>query len=346
MCQSQAEGGKRCAKGNRIVSNWPHIVDINESTHEITLTAESFSSRPELALHAAVLSARTGFPLSQETIDAANKVASEFHKIPKKKIWEQWNYLLLAEKPSAGLDAIHKMGWENNFPELAAIRGVPQSPIWHPEGPVEIHTAQAADIAARRAKEEGIGEDETRVAVMGAICHDFGKAVCTQIDDDGKISSSGHDDEGYPISKSFLERIGASKSVTQQVPLIVREHMCHANQPTYKNTRKLIARLDNNGKGTTLEAWARVAEADRAGRGSAGDSGVSKKWLELKNVVDTYKETQFKRLVSGETLRNNGCTDFDTFGAIIREATKMQQNGVIKNEEEALQWLRKNNHIS
>lgn len=343
MCQSKENGGKRCNGNNPYASNWPAVVDVDSTRKEIVIKADSFESHPALSLHAAVLSARTGFPLSQETIQAARKVAGKYDAIPKKQIWEQWDSLLLAEKPSAGLEAIHAMGWEENFPELAAIRGVPQSPIWHPEGSVEIHTAQAADVAAERAREEGLGKLDTHVAVMGAICHDLGKAEKTHIDENGKITSQEHDDAGYPLAISFLESIGASKEVKKQVPLIVREHMCHANKPTPKNIRRLITRLDNEGNGTTLEAWARVAEADRKGRGSAGDSGVSKKWLELKAKLEKAGDAP-RRILDGKMMMAHSKVNPVEFGEIIRSAYELQREGVINSEADALNWLKENNY--
>lgn len=345
MCQSKEEGGRRCTGGNPLSSNYPSYIVIGKKTQEITMKSESFEDRPALALHAAVLAARSGYPLAPETINAASSVASRFNEIPKEEIWEQWNYIALSEKPSAGLEAIHQMGWEKNFPELAAIRGVPQSPKWHPEGSVEIHTQQAADVAASRAKEEGLNESDTRVAVMGAICHDFGKAVSTKIDEDGIITSGGHDEEGQPIAVKFLERIGASKDVQTQVPLIVREHMCHANTPSYKNVRKLMVRLENNGNGTTLEAWARVAEADRGGRGSASTTGVSKRWMEFKATVEQYKEKQFANLVSGALLRELGHEDVTQYRDIITASRAAQYEGIINNREETLAWLKSEGYV-
>lgn len=345
MCQSKENGGRRCVGNNPLASNYPAYLTIDKKSQQVVLGKESFVNRPALALHAAVLAARSGYPLAADVIAAAKEASARFNEIPKEQIWEQWNDLTLAEKPSAGLEAIHQMGWEKNFPELAAIRGVPQSPKWHPEGSVEIHTQQAADVAAVRAKEEGLNDSDTRVAVMGAICHDLGKAVSTKFEEDGRITSSGHDDEGYPIAIRFLERIGASDDVKNQVPLIVREHMCHANEPTPKAVRKLMARLENEGNGTTLEAWARVAEADRGGRGTASESGVSKPWMELKEKISQRDAHESRDIIDGAFLRELGNTDFSKYKDIIMTAREAQEKGDITNKEEALSWMKANGHL-
>jgi len=343
MCQTKEEGGRRCTGSNPLASNYPSYVAIDKKSQAIILKQDSFSGRPALALHAAVLSARSGYPLSPETLKAGEEASARFHEISKSEVWEQWNYLSLAQKPSAGLEAIHQMGWEKHFPELAAIRGVPQSPKWHPEGSVEIHTQQAADVAAFRARKEGLNESETRVAVMGAICHDFGKAVSTTIDEDGKISSGGHDETGMPLAQSFLTRIGASKDVMNQVPAIVREHMCHANEPTPRSVRKLAQRLESVG--SSLEAWGRVAEADRGGRGSASTSGISKVWLEAKRKADQDQNKKTTDVVSGDLLRAVGHHDTTQYGKIIPEARKAQAEGLITSKEDGIKWLKDHNYI-
>lgn len=337
MCQSKEQGGRRCAGGNPFASNYPSYLSVDTKNQIIVMNADSFAERPGMALHAAVLAARTGYRLSNETVVAAESVSKRFSEVSLEEVWEHWNDILLARKPSAGLEAIHEMGWEGNFPELAAIRGVPQSPIWHPEGDVEIHTQQAADVAAERALAEGLDTSETRVAVMGAICHDFGKSVSTKIDEQGNITSAGHDEEGQPIAQAFLERIGATEDVMTQVPVLVREHMCHTNTPTYKNVRKMVARLEEAG--TTFEAWTRVAEADRGGRGSASKLGSTQQWVDVKANVDKYKVQQFSNLVSGAMLRELQYENTNEYRGMINASRKAQYAGIINTPEEALAWL-------
>lgn len=339
MCQSKANGGRRCTLSTS-QSNYPSVVKYDTETSQIILVS-SFEEKPSLALHSAVVAARTGAPLSEEVKEAARKVAHLYPNIPKAEVWEQWDNLILSAQPSAGLNAIHEMGWEDNFPELAAIRGVPQSPFWHPEGSVEVHTSQAADVAARNALRDNLSEEETRIAVMGAICHDLGKSNATYVEN-GKIVSPEHATTGEPLARSFLKGIGASKSVQREVPLIVRNHMCHANKPDLRAARRLSKRLYNEGEGTTLEAWCRVAEADTGGRGKASTSGVSELWLKHKARMDEIDNAPAK-IVDGRMLMALNLKERRSFGIIISEAYAAQNEGLITDQTSALKWL-KDNH--
>lgn len=301
---------------------------------------EPFKDDPVSVLRGAVLAAQTGYSVAPETLTEASTVADRYESIPKERVWKQWEDLSLSKTPSKALTAIHEMGWEKNFPELAAIRGVPQSPFWHPEGPVEIHTGQAADIAARKAAEDGLNAEDRSVVVIAAITHDLGKSESTVIDEEGNISSAGHEYTGHKLSKKFLRNIGASESVRRQVPLIVYAHMHHAQAPTERAVRRLIRKLDNEGKGTTIELWARVAEADKAGRGVAGTFGVRKEFLDVVETIKKKDAQPPRHMVNGDFLRKHGYAPGEHFGTMIRAAKEAHDNNEIGSEEDAVKWLK------
>ena len=301
---------------------------------------EAFEDNPVSVLRGAVLASQTGYSVAPETLQAASDASHLYESIPKSEVWKQWEDLSLSKEPSKALTAIHEMGWEKNFPELAAIRGVPQSPFWHPEGPVEIHTGQAADVAARKADEEGLNAEDRSVVVIAAITHDLGKSESTVIDEEGNISSAGHEYTGHKLSKKFLRGIGASDSVRRQVPLIVYAHMHHAQAPTERAVRRLIRKLDNEGKGTTIELWARVAEADKAGRGEAGTFGVRKEFLDVVETIRKKDAQPPRHLVNGDFLRKNGYAPGEHFGDMIRAAKEAHDNNEIGTEEDAVKWLK------
>lgn len=303
---------------------------------------EAFEDNPVSVLRGAVLAAQTGYSVAPETRDAASDASHLYESIPKAEVWKQWEDLSLSKEPSKALTAIHEMGWEKNFPELAAIRGVPQSTFWHPEGPVEVHTGQAADIAARKADEDGLSAEDRSVVVLAAISHDLGKSESTVIDEDGKISSAGHEYTGHKLSKKFLRGIGASAAVKRQVPLIVYSHMCHAQPPTEKAVRRLMKKLDNEGNGTTIEMWARVAEADKAGRGVAGTFGVREEFLEVAEKIRIKDAKPAKTFIDGKFLTGLGYKPGEQYRDMLHAAKEAYENGEASNEAQLGEWMKRN----
>ena len=67
------------------------------------------------------------------------------------------------------------------------------------------------DAAARVAQRENLEGDERAVLLFAALCHDFAKPPTTKLRErEGKMrwTSWGHEAEGGPMARGFLERIG------------------------------------------------------------------------------------------------------------------------------------------
>lgn len=152
-------------------------------------------------------------------------------------------------------------------PELAALVGVPQDPVWHPEGDAFEHTCQVVDRTADIVSREGLTEDRRVVLVLSAICHDMGKATTTVFNaEKNKWTSYGHEVAGLPIARTFLESIGATTDVIIRVWPLVRHHMAHCRREfTAKAVRKLARELQP----ATLRDLLLLMEADCMGRGAA-----------------------------------------------------------------------------
>ncbi|MBQ8569131.1 MAG: hypothetical protein IJ446_07935, partial [Oscillospiraceae bacterium] len=106
------------------------------------------------------------------------------------------------------------------FAELAALSGVIQSPVYHREGDAWTHTMMVLDEAAKR-------RDNVKNPfgfMLSALCHDYGKAVCTE-EKDGAVHALRHETEGLPLVKSFCQRINADSELTEYVLNMTMLHM-------------------------------------------------------------------------------------------------------------------------
>ncbi len=113
---------------------------------------ETFVEDPLRLYRAVQFSARFGYTLADETFVLCQKMVSEgmLEELPKERIYVEWQKLLLkSPKPSIGFELMRKLGiTKRYFPELHALIDVPQSPQWHPEGDVWIHTMMTVDEMA------------------------------------------------------------------------------------------------------------------------------------------------------------------------------------------------------
>ena len=83
----------------------------------------------------------------------------DLSELSGERVFDELGKLLLrAAKPSIGFRLLEDTGLLRFFPELDALRGVPQDPEWHPEGDVWVHTLMVLDAAASL-RDGGTGPD-------------------------------------------------------------------------------------------------------------------------------------------------------------------------------------------
>ena len=111
--------------------------------------------------------------------------------------------LLEMDKPSEYFEELRlHPDFEKDFPELHSLIGLRQNPLYHAEGDVWNHTMMVTDAAVRFRGRASFAEG----FMLSALCHDFGKAVCTT-EENGRIRSIGHEKAGLPIAEGFLRRL-------------------------------------------------------------------------------------------------------------------------------------------
>ena len=303
-------------------------------------TGESFGQDPVHALRGIRFAGRYGFDLAPETLQLCRAMAPLCAEVPRAKVWGEFEKIAVgAVRPSRSLEALYATGWADNYPALANVRGVAQDPIWHPEGAVDIHLGMAADAAASAASETDLDAADRTVAVLAALLHDVGKAEHRQVHPDGSITNHGHDEGGVEPAREFLNTIGAPGHVKDRVLPIIREHMCHtgnAGKVTPKMVYRLIRRLDEGQRGPSLADWARVVDADLAGRGPGAKAPIGARWLEVAEKLGVSSATD--PILRGPDLEALGMKKGQEFAWIIRESLDAQDDGVFTDSEGAVNW--------
>lgn len=337
MCQSKADGGKRCNahRGFYFSANTLDS-EMKDDNNKIQVP-----KNPAQALHIMAYAAN-GYDISDKHITQAQNF--DISELTPEQQWVTWKNFSLSLTPSKGLTFLYESGFEPYYEELHAVRGVPQPANWHPEGSVEKHLQEAADKAAGYARDDKLNQRETQIAVLGATVHDFGKATHTQIVGD-KITSHQHDTAGAPIAKAFLQRIGAPEPVTRIVPTLVKLHMCHAHKNlSYKGMNNIFNRLER--KGATFDQLIRVMNADVGGRGTASEPRTDdywkaqiKKFAEQEERDKKAKEVKNNLPFTADSLRAQGYNNqqvgqiFIKGKSMLKETPNLTQEDIIRAYE-------------
>jgi tRNA nucleotidyltransferase (CCA-adding enzyme) len=311
-------------------------------------TSDHFNEDPLRVFRGVQFAGRFGMELAPETAELCREMAPSFAQLHKDGVWKEIRKLTSkGTHISKALEALHVSGWEKHFPGLAATRGVPQDLEWHPEGDVNVHLGLAGDQAAAIARRDGLDEEETSILVLAAITHDFGKAVSTKIDARGRITSGGHAETGVQPARDFLERIGAPGRYHEKILPLIDRHMCHNPggdvEISDSAVRRLLRRLDHANGGPTLQTWARLVEADKAGRGPGARKGRDyvPDWLSVADRLGNETAVA-TTLLKGPHLADARIPRGPLWAQIVAMSTEAQDDGVFTDEAGVKAWLADN----
>lgn len=157
--------------------------------------------------------------------------------------------------------------WCDLIPALRALENTPQSPRYHAEGNVGIHTRLVLDALLDDAHWQSAPRSRQENMFVGAVTHDIAKPATTVIDPvTGDIGQPGHSRRGAVDVRVLLWRAGAPFAQREEICRIVASHQVpffafdsrHGESPEF-----IVRRLSWE---LCLADLACVARADMRGR--------------------------------------------------------------------------------
>ncbi|MEA1880303.1 MAG: HD domain-containing protein [Campylobacterota bacterium] len=309
----------------------------------------TFVEDPLRVYRAVQFCARFGFSLAKETFVLCKQVVEKgmLEELPKERVYEEWKKLLLkSKKPSKGFELMRELGiLKGYFPELHALINVPQSPKWHPEGDVWVHTMMTLDSMSKalRMRNEALEiSGKQKLKFMFAIlCHDLGKATHTTIDDNGRIRAIGHEKAGLAPTKKFMYRLSDEHDFIESLLPLVEHHLKPSQFYAAKSKASAIRRLATK---VNIEELVVVAKADFLGRTTEDSlTGVylAGEWLlEISTNLKVLNKG-LDNVLQGRDLIALGLEPSPKFKVILDTVYTLQMDGVIVNKEEAISFVEK-----
>lgn len=300
----------------------------------------TFIEDPLRVYRAAGFCSRFEFGMEHDTfllcIDMAKK--DEFAALPKERIFVEFKKILLkSPKPSIGFELLKQMGVIEYFRELYDIIGVPQNPLYHPEGDVWMHTMMVIDEMAKLKS----GNEKFDLKLMfAALCHDLGKATNTQMHD-GVLKAIGHEDASVELTKKFLYRLTNEHGFISSVLPLVKHHekpiIYFSNHAKDTTIRKLSAKV----KISDLVILSKADFLGRATKEVLNSRFEAGEWLLKKAIELGVENAPPKQFLQGRDLIARGLKPSKYFGEILRQIYDKQLNGEIRSKEEAFLYLSK-----
>jgi tRNA nucleotidyltransferase (CCA-adding enzyme) len=308
-------------------------------------TGPAFAEDPLRVLRAFQLAARFNFTLAPETAALCRTISDTYPELPVERVWGEWEkWATKSIQPSRGLGVLEETGWLRHFPEVAALRGTPQEPEWHPEGDVFTHTQHCVDALVALPEWLSATANRRRLLLFGVLAHDFGKPVTTvRAERRGQLrwASPGHEPKGGPIAEAFLRRIGAPLDLLAPVAALVVHHLAHHHGQT-EFTDTSVRRLARKLAPATIDDLALVMRADANGRPPLPSSEIHVRIDELvaRAHALAIADSAPRPLVLGRHLLQFGRKPGPDFTPILDAAFEAQLDGAFTDEAGGIAWLR------
>jgi tRNA nucleotidyltransferase (CCA-adding enzyme) len=284
---------------------------------------KTFIEDPLRVLRAAQFAARFYCEIDPKTIELCKKV--DISTLPAERIFmELQKALTKSKQPSIFFYSLLKMDhlgyW---FPEVYNLIGIPENQKYHTVGGDTFkHTMLTIDycsIAYGEHSEPTIG------FMLSGLCHDFGKAVSTTVDENGVVHAINHEHDGLPLVETFLKRLKVGNLLTKMILNTVKLHMLPHQLYFANSSKKKTNRMFDEAE--MKEFLIYLAWADSKAAGYDVDYCIDEfAWLDGR--LYTYLSTMSHKYVTGQDLIDNGLQPSKDFHKILEYAHKLRLAGL------------------
>lgn len=176
----------------------------------------AFSEDPVRILRGARFAARFGFSIAPETLRLMRDMVEngEVDALVAERVWQELARGLMGQHPARFITTLRECGALHKImPEVDALFGVPQPPLYHPEIDCGIHTMMVLDDSAQHGYELSVR--------FAALTHDLGKATTPA---DILPRHIGHELRSVELVKAMCERLRVPTDCRDLALLTARYH--------------------------------------------------------------------------------------------------------------------------
>ncbi|MFO0687556.1 MAG: HD domain-containing protein [Myxococcota bacterium] len=241
-------------------------------------------------------------------------------------------------RPSRAFAWLAQIGRLDVFAPIAALVGVEQDPVWHPEGDVFVHTLLVVDCARHLA--EGLEQAEAERLLLAALCHDLGKPRTTTRTD-GRIRSIAHEAESARVTRAWLGGLRLPERLVLEVATLVEHHLAPpqlvkggAGPRAYRRLARKLAAAD-----LSLVELERLARADQLGRTTpealAGRFEAGAAFLAAAEAAGVREAPQ-PDVVTAADLMARGIRPGPELGRLLRRCRELEDETGERDREQIL----------
>ena len=239
-----------------------------------------------------------------------------------------------AARGVALLDELRLLG--SLFPEVEALKGVPQPEAYHPEGDVYVHTVAAVRVA------DGFVRDP--LVKLAVLLHDIGKPHA--LARSGGENMAGHCAVGARMARGIGQRLRLSRQEISRLVFITKNHMRIADLPRMGRGKQVRFLSEGEVRGARSLAGrfplfsdllqVLVADCEASAHRSSGWAPILEETLRIVDHIDWVCSLQRAReLIDGHTLQGLGLQPGPELGRILEALHDRILAGEITTREQA-----------
>lgn len=279
-------------------------------------------------LRAVRFAARFSYTIEPQTLASIRQHAREIHVVASERIREELTKLLTEGAARRGFELLDQTGLLHELlPEVAAMKGVPQPPEYHPEGDVWIHT---------RLMLEGLPAGVSPALAWGVLLHDVGKPPTFRpaSETGDRIRFNDHVEVGVRMAEDICRRLRFPNDETAQIKALVANHM------KFKDVAQM--------RPATLKRFVRLPFFDQHLELHRLDCQSSHGRLDAYHAVRSFLEqtpsnkVHPPRLLSGDDLKELGYTPGPEFQKMLATLEDAQLDEAIQTRAQAVDFVRRN----
>lgn len=285
---------------------------------------ERFAEDRLRLLRAVRFAARFGFAIEPAALEAIRANAVRILSVSAERIGDELAKIVSGPNPDQALTLLDESGLlEAVLPEVAAMKGVEQSPEHHPEGDVFVHTRLMLKL---------FGGGTTAMG-FAVLLHDVGKPPTFVMADRARFNR--HDEIGAELAERILRRLRLDGDTIDRVSILVRKHMQFMNVPRMREStlRRFMA----------LPEFGELLELHRLDCLASHCDLSTYEFLKERMRRQEENHTPLtlpSPLIRGDDLIELGFEPGPSFGRILNEVQDAQLEGLVNTRNEALEYVR------
>jgi poly(A) polymerase len=208
-----------------LVDIYNGLTDLNNKILRTPLDAQiSFSEDPLRMLRAARFMSKLDLKPQADLVEAMKILADRLKIVSMERINDEFNKLLLTDKPRPGIELLVETGVAEHFlPELPALKLEIDEHHHHKD--VYQHSLTVLDQVIDLETKHQPQIEADLVLRIAALLHDIGKPKTRKFEGEGRVSFHHHEVVGARLAKKRLEKLRYSNEIIEQVCLLIELHL-------------------------------------------------------------------------------------------------------------------------